>query len=299
MSMRVVVVMPARNEEQLISNCISTVPELVEWIIVVNDGSTDRTKEVAEKALQQRGEVITTTGLGVGGAIMLGSQQALTRFGGDCVVVIMAGDGQMDPTDLDTIIQPILKGDADHVKGNRWLHPDGPKGMPLIRRLGTWWLSRLTSLAAGIRVRDSQCGYTATSGSMVANWDWDRTWQGYGYPNWWLMEAGRRGFRIDEVPVRSIYANEKSGIKIVKFFVSVSWMMWIGIWRRGVDWYLLGKGTSAWLRITATLLWFGGWGTLLLAMKQPPLLLATPIAFLLLAMLDNKESKRRRGCVTA
>jgi glycosyltransferase involved in cell wall biosynthesis len=297
--MRVVVVMPARNEEELISNSILTIPEIVEWVIVVNDGSTDRTKEVAEEALGQRGEVLTTTGLGVGGAIMLGSQQALTRFGAECVVVIMAGDGQMDPTDLDTLIQPVLNGDADHVKGNRWLHPDGPKGMPLIRRLGTWWLSRLTSLAAGVRVRDSQCGYTATSGPMVSNWDWRRTWQGYGYPNWWLMEAGRRGFRIEEVPVRSIYANETSGIRIIKFFASVSWMMWIGIWRRGVDWYLLGNGTSTWLRITATLLWFGGWIALLLAFRQPSLLLATPIAFFLLAILDNKESKRRRGCVTA
>ena len=297
--MRVVVVMPARNEEELISNSILTIPEIVEWVIVVNDGSTDRTKEVAEEALGQRGEVLTTTGLGVGGAIMLGSQQALTRFGAECVVVIMAGDGQMDPTDLDTLIQPVLNGDADHVKGNRWLHPDGPKGMPLIRRLGTWWLSRLTSLAAGVRVRDSQCGYTATSGLMVSNWDWRRTWQGYGYPNWWLMEAGRRGFRIEEVPVRSIYANETSGIRIIKFFASVSWMMWIGIWRRGVDWYLLGNGTSTWLRITATLLWFGGWIALFYSIQNPLSAGVFFLTFLILSKLDEKESKRRRGGITS
>jgi len=196
------------------------------------------------------------------------------------------------------LIQPVVSGDADHVKGNRWLHPEGPKGMPLIRRLGTWWLSRLTSLASGIRIRDSQCGYTATSGLMVQNWDWGRTWQGYGYPNWWLMEAGRRGFKIQEVPVKSIYGSEKSGIQIFNFFASVSWMLWKGIWRRGFDWYVLGKETSVWRRFTATLLWFGGWGALLLAIQQPLLLVIPPISFLLLATLDNKESKRRRGCVT-
>ena len=297
--MRVVVVMPARNEEALISTSITSIPNIVDWIIVVDDGSTDKTKPYAETALENRGEVISTGGLGVGGAIQVGSKQALTKFGADCVVVVMAGDGQMDPADLSAIIKPISEGVADHVKGNRWLHQDGPKGMPFIRRLGTWWLSRLTSLASGIRVRDSQCGYTATSGTMISKWNWNQNWQGYGYPNWWLMEAGRRGFRIAEIPVKSIYANETSGIQIFKFFASVSWMLWVGIWRRGFDWYILGKGTSATLKISAAALWFGGWLSLLLSVQQPFLLLAPPVAFFLLAILDNKESKRRRGCVTA
>ena len=296
--MRVVVVMPARNEEMLISQSIESVPGFVDWIIVVDDGSSDDTRCISEKAVGNRGEVISTDGLGVGGAIQIGSEQALTRFGMQCIVVVMAGDGQMDPVDLPTLLKPILSGEADHVKGNRWLHRDGPKGMPPIRRLGTWWLSRLTSLASGIRVRDSQCGYTATSGEMISKWDWKKNWQGYGYPNWWLMEAGRRGFRIEEVPVKSIYANETSGIRILQFFVSVSWMLWKGIWRRGMDWYVLGKDTPTPLRISAMTLWFGGWIALLLAVQNPLLLMAPPIAFVLLGTLDHKESKRRRGCVT-
>ena len=297
--MHVVVVMPARNEAALISQSVASIPENVEWIVVVDDGSTDNTRNLAENALGDRGEVISTSGLGVGGAIEVGSKNALTRFGRNCVVVVMAGDGQMDPGDLPAVIRPVIEGRADHVKGNRWLHPDGAKGMPLIRRVGTWWLSRLTSLASGVRIRDSQCGYTATSGAMIADWDWSQSWQGYGYPNWWLMESGRRGFRIDEVAVKSIYADETSGIRIAKFLSSVSWMLWKGVWRRGIDWYIVSKDTHPLLRLVVTTLWFGGWLALLMALQQPTLLVAPPIAFLILARLDYKESKRRRGYVTA
>ena len=297
--MRVVVVMPARDEAALIGSSIDAIPPSVEWIIVVDDGSTDATGLIAVEHLESNGEVLRTEGVGVGGAIAAGSQAALTRYGTDCIVVVMAGDGQMAGEDLPALIAPIEESRADHVKGNRWMHADGPEGMPLIRKVGTWWLSRLTSLASGQKVRDTQCGYTATSGAMLSTWDWSKTWVGYGYPNWWLMEAGRRGFRIEEVAVKSIYANETSGIRITRFLGSVSWMLWKGVWRRGIDWYIVGKDTHPLLRFAATTLWFGGWMALLFSLQQPALLLAAPIAFIILAGLDYKESKRRRGYVTA
>ena len=97
--MRVVVVMPARDEVELISSSIDAIPPSVDWIIVVNDGSTDDTAEIAIETLGGRGEVVSTEGVGVGGAIQIGSQYALGKYGEDCVVVVMAGDGQMDAGD--------------------------------------------------------------------------------------------------------------------------------------------------------------------------------------------------------
>ena len=76
-------------------------------------------------------------------------------------------------------------------------------------------------------------------------------------------------------------------------------MLWKGIWRRGIDWYVLGKETNPVLKFAATSLWFGGWIALLLSIQQPVLLIATPIAFMILAVLDYKESKLRWGYVTA
>jgi len=290
----VCVVMPAKNESLLIAKSIDSIPAYVDWIIVVDDGSSDNTGEIAREMIGNRGSVLRTNGLGVGGAIAVGSQAALEIDERDWIVVVMAGDGQMDSCDIPALIAPIQDDRADHVKGNRFIHRDGPRGMPLIRRIGTWWLSKLTSLASGVKLGDTQCGFTATSRSMLEAWDWSRTWEGYGYPNWWLMEAGRRDFRIAEVPVKSVYGDEESGIRLVSFLPTVSWMLWKGVWRRGVDWYITGTKSSLSMGVMANGLWFGAWASLFLSFSWPVLALAAPVAFVLLTRLDRKEGVRRR-----
>ena len=113
------------------------------------------------------------------------------------------------------------------------------------------------------------------------------------------MEAGRRGFRIEEVPVKSIYGSEKSGIKLPRFFFSVSWMLWLGVWRRGIDWYIRSKSTHFALKFAACTLWFGGWSALFWTTQEPMSALVFLASFFLLSMLDHKESKRRRGDIGA
>lgn len=291
----VCVVMPARNEARLIAKSIESIPAYIDWIIVVDDGSSDNTGEIAREMIGNRGSVLRTNGLGVGGAIAVGSQAALEIDERDWIVVVMAGDGQMDSCDIPALIAPIQHGRADHVKGNRFIHREGPRGMPLIRRIGTWWLSKLTSLASGVKLGDTQCGFTATSRNMLETWDWSKTWEGYGYPNWWLMEAGRRDFCIAEVPVKSVYGDEDSGIRLVSFLPTVSWMLWKGVWRRGIDWYIMGTKSSLSMRVMANVLWFGAWTSLFLSFSWPVLALAAPVAFSMLTRLDRKEGIRRRS----
>jgi dolichol-phosphate mannosyltransferase len=125
----------------------------------------------------------------------------------------MAGDGQMSPDDLASVATPILTGEADYVKGNRFTAPDIHKVMPRARYWGGRAFSFATSLAVGRPIHDSQCGFTALSRTACEQLDLDGLWQGYGYPNDLIGQLVLRNLRIVETPVRPIYAGEKSGLR--------------------------------------------------------------------------------------
>ena len=78
-----------------------------------------------------------------------------------------------------------------------------------------------------MRISDPQCGYTATSFKIIETWDWKKSWKGYGYPNYWIINLTKHCWRISEVPVKSIYGSEKSAINNFSFFVKVGFMMFI------------------------------------------------------------------------
>ena len=231
------VVVPAKNEAPFIRKVIETIPELVDCIIVVNDGSTDETHQEIKTANSHAQVIeIQLDGQGVGAAIDAGHQAMLEQFEGPFVSVVMAGDGQMDPSDVRDLIAPVILGQADHVKGNRFAHHAGTNNMPAQRKLASKVLSLATTLASGQPIEDPQCGFTATSHEVLREWNWDRSWKGYGYPNFWLIQLAKGGWRVHEVPVRSVYGNETSGIKRLKFFTSVSMMMAVEHHRRNFGW---------------------------------------------------------------
>ncbi len=212
--MNIGVVIPAKNEAKHISKVLDTLPDFVDKVVVVDDGSTDGTGDLVKNA-----ELIRLEGEGVGAAIDKGHQKLLSIFDDDFISIVMAGDGQMDPSDMKNLIRPIIENKAHHVKGER---VDRAGKMPLIRRFGTILLSTLTTLASGQSIRDSQCGYTATSSDVLKSWNWRASWKGYGYPNWWLVLLSENGWRIKHIPVKAIYEGQKSGIRIYSFLPRVS-----------------------------------------------------------------------------
>jgi glycosyltransferase involved in cell wall biosynthesis len=218
---RIAVVVPAYNEARWIAETVRSMPAFVDHVIVVDDASRDNSARVVQRiALEGPGgagrvEVLRhEVNRGVGAAIVTGYRRA--RALGADVVAVMAGDGQMHPDDLERVALPLVRGEADYVKGNRLAWPGAIRVMPPARLAGTAALAWLTRRAAGLpRLSDSQCGFTAVSARAlsVLEPDLDALWPRYGYPNDLLGAVARRGLRLDEVVVRPVYRGEASGLR--------------------------------------------------------------------------------------
>ena len=163
----VAVVIPAYRAARTIENVIAGVPSFVRHIVVVDDGSPDETADVVRRAGDPRVELVAhETNQGVGGAVMTAYQRAV-QLGAE-IIAKMDADGQMDPDYLLQLITPIVLGEADYTKGNRFLHERELRAMPGRRRFGNSGLSFMTKLASGYwSVFDPTNGYTAIHASLV------------------------------------------------------------------------------------------------------------------------------------
>jgi glycosyltransferase involved in cell wall biosynthesis len=230
---RIAVVVPAHNEARLIVEAVEHIPDFVDDVIVVDDGSTDDTCGVLTSNVDRTGLLCIRhpENYGVGGAIVSGYKRAL-KLGAD-VVAVMAGDAQMDPADLPRLIDSVVHGRADYSKGDRLSWPGVFQIMPLIRFVGNHMLSQLTRFTSGYAyVRDSQCGYTAASARILAKLDLDQLYRRYGFPNDILAHLHTVNARLAQVPVRPIYDREQSGISLYTALVKVPFVLCRSLWQR-------------------------------------------------------------------
>ncbi len=225
------VVVPAYCETQLLPATIASIPDFVDHIIVVDDGSPDQTFEVAQSLEDGRIEVIRLGfNYGVGRAISRGYEYAL-EIGAD-VVAVMAADNQMDPDDLLEVVEPVVDGEADYAKGNRLAHPESEQ-MPMLRRFGTRLLGKMTGIVCGLpELDDSQCGYTAISAEALRYVPLHKLYPSYGYPNDLILRLRELGARIEQPVVRPVYATEQSRLRIPAVIVPISGILLRGVMRR-------------------------------------------------------------------
>jgi glycosyltransferase involved in cell wall biosynthesis len=227
---QVAVVVPARDEEELLPTTLAGIPEFVDHVYVVDDGSKDGTAEVA--AGERVSVLKHEESRGVGAAIVSGYKQALAD---DIdVVAVMAADNQMDPADLETLAGAVARGEVDYAKANRLFTGQAWELIPRTRYLGNAVLSMLTKIASGYwHVADSQSGYTAVGRDTLELLDLDRIYRRYGFPNDMLVHLNVVNARVRDFPSRPIYnVGERSGIKYRSVVPRISWLLLKGfLWR--------------------------------------------------------------------
>ena len=207
-------VLPARNEAPRIAAVIARSPVPV---LVVDDGSTDGTGDVARAA---GAEVVRTEGLGLGAAVRIGLREAVAR--GAAVVAFCDADGEYDPAAIGDLIAPIMGGDADYVVGSRFA--GDIRSMRPHRRFGNRVLTRALRLLSRLPITDGQSGYRALSreAAIAAEIGHD-----FNYAQVLTLELQRKGFRYAEVPIT--YSFRESGdsfVKLLPYLRTVAPAVW-------------------------------------------------------------------------
>ena len=197
--MKLIILIPALNEEESLAGVLSRVPSTIGGIdeietIVVDDGSTDGTRNVA---LACGAHVIShPTNLGLGRAFSNGIDAALRR--GADVIVNLDADGQHPPENIDELIAPILAGRADFTTATRFAHPELLPDMPKLKVFGNRMMARLTGMACGRPFTDVACGFRAYSRLTAMKINIFGT---FTYTQESLVDLHRKALTMVEVPI--------------------------------------------------------------------------------------------------
>ena len=192
----VVAIIPAYNEEKALADVIGKTLENVDEVIVVDDGSSDKTSEVA---IEAGARVIRhSVNLGKGEALKSGFK----AIGDDSIIITIDGDGQHNPSEIPDLVRPIVEDGADLVNGSRYMN--GPEeNTPAYRRVGQKVLDIATNISAGTKVTDSQSGFRAFSPQSKNVFRFKDT--GFGIESEMLVDASEAGLKIVEVPITVRY----------------------------------------------------------------------------------------------
>ena len=228
---RRIAIVPAMNEEKTIGRVIEEIRAFDPGfdIVVVDDGSVDRTATIAERY----GVLVLRLpfNLGIGGAVQTGYQYA--RDNGFELAVQVDGDGQHDPTEIARLVQPILEGRADMVVGTRFAEGGGYRGTPL-RRVGIRLFAAVVSLMVRQRVTDTTSGFRAVNRMGIRLFAADYP---HDYPE---VEAtvllARHKLTMIEVPVvmriRETGQSSITAVRSVYYMIKVLLALFIGLFRR-------------------------------------------------------------------
>jgi dolichol-phosphate mannosyltransferase len=217
---RIAVVVPCHGVAAILPDVLRPMPAIVDHVIVVDDGSADDLAAIVAAAGDPRIELVRhPRNRGLAAAMVTGYDRALA-LGADAIVK-MDGDDQMDHGELPRLLTPLVAGDADLVKGNRFLRRTHLAGMPLLRRAGNLGLSFLTKAASGYwNVFDPTNGFVAVRRQVLEEIDRTRLGPGFFFETSLLCEAYLAGAVAQDVSIPARYGREASLLSLRRTLVT-------------------------------------------------------------------------------
>jgi len=214
--MKIDIVIPAYNAEKTLESVIKRIPKNFKYreIIVVNDASTDRTREVAEKL--DLTVLNHERNRGYGGAQKTGFRYSINN--NSDVIVLLHADGQYPPERIENMVKPILNGRADAVTGTRFGRYNPLEGgMPIIRFIGNRFLSLLTRILTGLKVSETHNGYRVYRTKALKDVNFEDNSEKFEFDTEILLRFKSKGYKIVEVENPTIYAEEVSYLNPITY----------------------------------------------------------------------------------
>jgi glycosyltransferase involved in cell wall biosynthesis len=215
----IAVVIPSYKVKDFVLDVVASIPAHIQQIYVVDDACpVGSGKHVQEHCTDPRVRVVFhEVNRGVGGAVMTGYRAAIE--GGADVIVKIDGDGQMDPALIDDFVGPIVRGEADYTKGNRFYDLESLGNMPKLRVFGNAALSLMAKLSTGYwDLFDPTNGYTAIHADVARRLPFNRISERYFFETDILFRLGTFRAAVVDVPMDAKYGDEVSNLKISRIF---------------------------------------------------------------------------------
>ena len=255
--MKVAVVIPAFKVSKQIVEVVRAVPKGVSLIIVVDDCCPEGSGEVVREQVTDARLVVlrNSENLGVGGAVKRGYEEALSLRAE--IVVKLDGDGQMDPTDIDALIFPLVSRRADYSKGNRFDQLDQLFAMPKIRLIGNAALSLLSKISSGYwSITDPTNGFTAITRQALRKMEVAKVSNRYFFESDMLFRLNLAGAVVQDVSMPARYGGEKSNLSVGRSVFEFGWKHYVNFNKRIFYRYYLREWSIASLEWPLALLFF-------------------------------------------
>lgn len=255
-------VIPCYRVKRHILAVIAAIPAEVGRIYVVDDGCPEGSGDAVERgSTDPRVKVLRhARNRGVGAATITGYRAALDD--GATVIVRLDGDGQMDPAMIPRLARPVLQGEADYAKGNRFFDLAGLRAMPPLRLAGNSILSFASKLSSGYwNVFDPTNGFTAIHAVVLRQLPLDKLSAGWFFESDLLFRLGTIRAVVCDVPIPARYGDEESSLVIRRVVGEFAWKHLVNTGKRIFYGYYLRNFNIASIEIALglPLVAFGAW----------------------------------------